>query len=225
MKIISVVTQKGGSGKTTLCRHIAVGAFLAGYPTVIVDTDPMGGSREWGDRRDRDPFVVAEQSLNPDHLKRTIDRCRAGGAEVVVIDTAGHHGSIPINAAIMSDITLVPVRPTPDDLTALWQTVKEMREQKVQFRIVLSQVPTNTQRPRSDAAALLADNRTPIAPVVIHHKGIVPLSGVTGETVFEMRGLTEAEQKSVDEFKALWAWLEGELGLPAMGQEGMRAAG
>ena len=39
MKTISIVSQKGGAGKTTLAIHLAVAASLAGMNTAIIDLD------------------------------------------------------------------------------------------------------------------------------------------------------------------------------------------
>lgn len=43
MKIISIVNQKGGSGKTTTVSLIAKSLLSAGKKILIVDTDPQGG--------------------------------------------------------------------------------------------------------------------------------------------------------------------------------------
>lgn len=220
MKIVTVATHKGGSGKTTLCRHLAVAAWQAGVATIIVDTDPQGGVRDWGARRDKDPFVLAEQSAKPAHLEDTLKRCRQGGAELVIVDTAGHFNAIAAVAAKLSDLTLVPVRPTPDDLEALWPTVSDLQDRKVKLCAVISQVPTTTPRPLADARHLLAENGVPFAPAVIHQRSIVPLSGVSGETVLELGRLRDYERGAAEEFRALWTWLAGELDLPVKGQEG-----
>ncbi len=42
MKVVAVVSQKGGAGKTTLALHIAVAAERAGLSAAILDMDPQG---------------------------------------------------------------------------------------------------------------------------------------------------------------------------------------
>ena len=44
MKIISVVNQKGGVGKTTSAVNIAAEVGLLGFKTLIVDIDPQGNA-------------------------------------------------------------------------------------------------------------------------------------------------------------------------------------
>ncbi|MYE59941.1 MAG: ParA family protein, partial [Alphaproteobacteria bacterium] len=51
--IYAVISQKGGSGKTTMVVNLAVEAFLAGRRTLILDVDPQGSAATWGDLRDR----------------------------------------------------------------------------------------------------------------------------------------------------------------------------
>ena len=51
MKIISVINQKGGSGKTTLALHLAVAFSQAQQNTALIDLDPQASAANWGDRR------------------------------------------------------------------------------------------------------------------------------------------------------------------------------
>ena len=62
MKIVAIISQKGGAGKTTLAVHLATAA-AAGHSAAIVDLDPQGTAASWGDRRQADiPEVVSGQA-------------------------------------------------------------------------------------------------------------------------------------------------------------------
>ena len=53
MHTIVVNSQKGGSGKTTLCAHLSVQAQRAGDGEVfLIDTDPQGTLTTWHEKRE-----------------------------------------------------------------------------------------------------------------------------------------------------------------------------
>ncbi|MCK5575280.1 MAG: ParA family protein, partial [Sphingomonadales bacterium] len=53
MHVIAVVSQKGGSGKTTLSGHLSVQAEMSGHgPVAVIDTDPQGSLAAWWNERE-----------------------------------------------------------------------------------------------------------------------------------------------------------------------------
>ena len=42
MKVIAVLNQKGGAGKTTVATHLARAFQLSGAEVLLVDSDPQG---------------------------------------------------------------------------------------------------------------------------------------------------------------------------------------
>ena len=59
MQTLAFLSQKGGSGKTTLAVHIAVAAQENGERVVIVDTDLQKSATTWSDARRADTPAVA----------------------------------------------------------------------------------------------------------------------------------------------------------------------
>lgn len=61
MKIIAVISQKGGAGKTTLAVNLAVAAELQDVPTVLIGLDPQSSAKTWHDIQvsKEAPFVLA----------------------------------------------------------------------------------------------------------------------------------------------------------------------
>jgi chromosome partitioning protein len=109
MFTISLIGQKGGVGKTTIALGLAVAAARAGHATQIIDLDPQASAAKWKDRRaDKNPTVVSAQASR---LKQVIDTARAGGVDFAFIDTAGRKDDSSLNAARMSDLVLIPIRP------------------------------------------------------------------------------------------------------------------
>ena len=117
MKTISIVSQKGGAGKTTLAIHLAVAASQAGMNTAVIDLDPQASSTKWADRRQTDLPVVI--SAHATRLAHVLETARAEGGELVLIDTAPHSDNAALEAARMADIVLIPCRPSILDLEAI----------------------------------------------------------------------------------------------------------
>ena len=117
MPVVSIIGQKGGSGKSTVAIGLAVTAAKVGETVVIVDTDPQTNVMNWKDRRtDENPMVV---SIQPSRLKQTVEAARANGADLIIIDTAGKNESAAIDAAKMADVVLIPSRPQIFDMDTL----------------------------------------------------------------------------------------------------------
>src|SRR5215467_928043 len=117
MKTISIVSQKGGAGKTTLAIHLAVAASQAGMNTAVIDLDPQASSAKWADRRQADLPVVL--SAHASRLAHVLETTRAEGGELVLIDTAPHSDNAALEAARIADLVLIPCRPSILDLEAI----------------------------------------------------------------------------------------------------------
>jgi chromosome partitioning protein len=49
--IISVINQKGGVGKTTLCTNLAGALAAEGRRVLVIDADPQGSALDWAAAR------------------------------------------------------------------------------------------------------------------------------------------------------------------------------
>lgn len=117
MFTISLIGQKGGTGKTTLALGLAVTAARAGHTTAIIDLDSQASAARWRDRREDD--TVAVVSAQAARLKPTLEAARAGGVEYAFVDTGGRKDDSALNAARASDIVLVPTRPNMIEIETL----------------------------------------------------------------------------------------------------------
>ena len=115
MKIIAIIGQKGGTGKTTLACALAVGAVLDGQATVAIDLDPQVSLCEWSDIRDQETPVVVD--CPPARLGRALAAARAGEADICIIDTAGRAEVAALEAAKAADLVIVPMQPTVPDMS------------------------------------------------------------------------------------------------------------
>ena len=82
MKTVAILSQKGGTGKTTLTLHLAVEAERKGAATVIVDLDPQASATSWSDlRQSETPAVISAQATRLAQVLATVE---AAGAALVL---------------------------------------------------------------------------------------------------------------------------------------------
>lgn len=98
MNILSILSQKGGTGKTTLAINLAVTAarHFDGRVTLI-DLDPQASAANWQDSRAESApeVVLAQANRLPHHL----EEARQSGSRWVLIDTAPHSATSPARSA------------------------------------------------------------------------------------------------------------------------------
>src|SRR5512134_885363 len=121
MKTVAVVSQKGGSGKTTLAVHLATAAATAGHVAAIIDLDPQATAASWGDDRSGvGPEVIIGQATR---LPAWMDTARENGATFLVLDTAPTADQTASLAARAADLVLIPCRPARFDLEVIETTL------------------------------------------------------------------------------------------------------
>ena len=80
-RVVSVLSQKGGTGKTTLSCALAALATRTGTATAILDLDPQASAAKWHDLRrangEEDPPVFATPSSRMQALVDATRRPRA----------------------------------------------------------------------------------------------------------------------------------------------------
>lgn len=113
MHVVSVLSEKGGAGKSTVATNLATAFHLSGTQTLLVDADPQGTAREWGASSDADTPVVA--GVEGASLEDDVPRL-GGQFDVVLIDGAPRLEETNVSAVRASDLVLVPVRPSAADI-------------------------------------------------------------------------------------------------------------
>ena len=144
MKTILIAAQKGGSGKTTLTRNLAVVAAEDGRNVLCLDLDPQGSLRGWWESREADSPSMLDRDPLPDVLRTTLDAARER-FDLCIIDTPPAASEWLAEALAAADLVLIPVRPSPDDLRAVGTTLAAVNGSDMPFVFVMSQ-----DAPRAD---------------------------------------------------------------------------
>lgn len=204
MHVIAVVSQKGGSGKTTLSGHLSVQAEMSGHgPVAVIDTDPQGSLAAWWNEREAPVPVFVQTTLHD--LRDHLDNMRRAGVKTVVIDTPPAITGAIHEVISIADYVIVPTKPSPHDLRAVGATVKLVQACNKPMVFVL-----NDASPRAkitfEAAIALSQHGT-VAPVTIHHRTLFASSMIDGRTAMEL----EPNGQSAIEVAGLWEYVNARL--------------
>ena len=206
MQIYSLVSQKGGAGKSTLARQLAV-LVAETEPSFIVDRDPQRTTTKWWTRRDQiEPALERPEliDLGGTSLTEAAKRLRGKPAGVLFIDTRPAVEEPEAEAARVADLVIVPVRPSPDDLEAVGETLKILRRLDRRAAVIVN-AAKNDSRATAARAAL---SRYPVAvcPTHLSDRTVYLDASLEGRGVTEMRG--HAAREAADELRQVWSWIQ-----------------
>jgi len=197
MQTIIINSQKGGSGKTTLCAHLAVQAELAGDgPAFMIDTDPQGTLSTWHEKREAEKPQRAETALAD--IAVGLQQLRQHQAAYCFIDTAPTRTDENATLFRLADLVLVPIKPSPSDLWAAAATVALLKEAGIPFLFVLTQVKANASITVQAAAAL--SHHGPVAETFIADRVPYAAAMTDGRTAIEL----SSKGPAAVETAALW---------------------
>jgi chromosome partitioning protein len=203
-KIVAVISEKGGAGKTIISTSLAVVAEAYGLATAIFDLDPRANSAVWGDKRQGDfPAVVPAQVARLDKL---LDAARQQNTGLVVMDTPGNDLTTARAAADRADAILIPCQPSPPDLLSIVPTVKLALESGKPSFVLLNAAPVQGVEVEEARAAIAAAG-VPVAPVVFYRRKAFSSRFHEGLTAWEI----ERKGKAAEETRALFLWLAGDV--------------
>lgn len=201
MQTIAILSQKGGTGKTTLSLHLAVAAHQAGQAAVVIDLDPQASAAGWKDsRKTEEPVVI---SIPAARLPQALSTAAGAGADLVLIDTAPHSGEVALAAAEAADLILIPCRPGILDLRAIGTTARVAKLAGKPAYVVLNTIPPRASNVLADARAAVAVHGLEVAPVAIQQRAAYAHALTAGQTAQEY----EQDGKAADEITALYAWV------------------
>lgn len=208
MKVIAVLNQKGGSGKTTIATHLARALQIDGSDVLLVDSDPQGSARDWAAVREDQPLTVV--GIDRPTIER--DLKNIARKDFVVIDGAPQAADLAISAIKAADIVLIPVQPSPYDIWAasdLVDLVKqriEVTDGKLQAAFVVSRAIKGT-RIGAEVTEALNGYGLPILQARITQRVSYPGTAAAGVTVLD----TEPNGDAAQEVQALAGEVKGML--------------
>lgn len=136
-KIITLATSKGGVGKSTLARNLAAHWVNIGLKVAIIDADPQGSiiSRHDSEGELSKLTVIAEPE---ESVGNVVDEIKNQFA-YIIIDTGGFRNRTTIRALIKSDLAIIPLKASADDVAGALETHNLIKE--------LNNTPERTSSP------------------------------------------------------------------------------
>ena len=168
MRVITLINQKGGAGKSTIARGLLSAADARGLRAAFVDTDKTENLVQWAGRAAANgnwsDGIAAYKTLNPAEAREIVldlddaeDGPEASGPDLCIVDTPGDATELHDRLATVSDLVLCPIQPSTSDLATAVGTANWMYRMRARvddparlppFRAVINRVgprPTKTE--------------------------------------------------------------------------------
>ncbi len=206
-KVIAILNQKGGVGKTTLAVHLATALARKKRSVILLDADPQGSALDWAAARQGNPlFPVVGLPKSSIHKELPT---LAANYDIVVIDGPPRVYDVARSAIMAADLVLVPVQPSPYDVWAAKEIIDLLTEASVfkpsiRKAFVINRKIANTAIGR-DVAQALSDYPIPVLASAICQRVAFAESATQGLTVYEL----DPDMLASQEMDALAAEVEG----------------
>jgi chromosome partitioning protein len=209
---ITLASQKGGTGKSTLAIGLAVSAVEDGERVCILETDPQGTITNWGMRRANSEPAV-ERIADRFQLERKLRMLARDSYALAIIDTPGSDNDITNAAIRLADLCLIPARPSLADIEAAYPTLTALHRFDKAFAFVLNQAPARGQRPAHVATGLNGIALLAHPYIALRNDHMDALAAGLAVSEFAPAGIAAAE------IRALWAWSKQRLMMAALAEE------
>lgn len=128
MKVIAVLNEKGGTGKSTIAANLATLLHRRGRSVVLVDADPQGTARDWRaaspQEMDLPPVVAIDRAAMLGQSLKSLS------ADFAVIDSPAKAGDMAAAIVSASDLALLVIQPSGADVWASAATVRLIRTKR-----------------------------------------------------------------------------------------------
>lgn len=162
MPVITLLSPKGGVGKTTAALLLAIELAEGGGTVTIVDADPNFPLAKWASMPGRPANIEVVQEVDEDAIIDTIDSAQKR-SRFVVVDLEGRASARVTNALLMTNLAIVPMQGSvldSDQAARAFQSIRrasKAAQRDIAFAGVFTRTPAS-DRIRSRVAQQIADS-------------------------------------------------------------------
>jgi len=191
MAVIGLIALKGGVGKSSICANMAAEMVNFGRTVALLDADPQESLVHWAELGEGVLSGIVE-SVDAEHANPFRARVEAAQrrAERVIIDCPPGFTAAATLSALLADLVIIPVGPSPLDFMSAREAlelVREVRAERGGNRPVIRLVPSKVQLSTGTGRGLASSLKSLGEKVLpgICHRIAVSDSAMTGLTVTE----------------------------------------
>lgn len=162
MPVITMLSPKGGVGKTTTALILATEIAAQGSSVVLIDADPNFPLARWATKGGKPDNIEVIPEIDEDEIIGTIDAARKR-ADFVIVDLEGKASARATNALLMSNLALIPIQGSELDAVEAARAFKIVRnagtarQRPIAFAAVLTRAPASARLWTRDLKAVLAN--------------------------------------------------------------------
>ena len=150
-KVITLATSKGGTGKSTMVRNLAAYWYSLGLKILIIDADPQGSiiNRDTTNNELNNLKIIAE----PEETVSNVIDDNIGLYNYIIVDTGGFRNKTTVMALLKTNIVIIPLKPSADDVAGAVETYSLVRDlnktperfvNPIKYRMLITMSQQNT---------------------------------------------------------------------------------
>ena len=217
--VITLVSQKGGAGKSTVAMQLAAGLARRGRSVEVCDLDMQESATRWAAAApETQPFPARMHrfAADPHELPAKLEKWRQR-ADAVLLDCPPALDHPRTLAALNhTDLAIIPVVPSPTDLwstRAIERLIVELQHARPELRAVL--LPNRVTRTAlaADVIEVMREFELPVLAAALGQRNAYAQSAAIGGSVFDLGSAAQPAQLEVLRLVSAVAKRLGELEL------------
>ena len=207
MKIITIATQKGGAGKTTLATNLAVASAEANNITLLIDTDARQKTAlEWFQKREKQDNPLVIEAPDQKTLLKILELAKGKEIDRIFIDTQGADTPLVNDAISQADYCIIPCGSGGFDIPAQRITASVIKRLGKNAAFIITKALPRGQEAEETKAILSGLGFSSPEQQTTNLKAYKD-AAICSLSVLEY----EPKGKAAEEIRALFDWLENKL--------------